>query len=208
MARNQTDIRPDQDRILLGLLESVERESQQTQRDLAQEFGVALGLVNAYLRYCIKKGLVRVKKVPSHRYLYFLTPHGFAEKSRLSLQLVSSSLVSFRNARRDYEAAFVALKGAGHSKVVLVGHSELSEIAILCALNHGLMPIAVVDPNASAGTFAGIPVVNSFCEVAEMDSAVLTDLRTPQASYDQSVAQLGVRQVIAPAILGIRSTPA
>ncbi len=37
-------------RILLDLLNSVERDGGQSQRRLASELGIALGLVNAYLR--------------------------------------------------------------------------------------------------------------------------------------------------------------
>ena len=54
----------DKDKILLGLLESVERNGGQSQRHLASELGIALGLVNAYLKRCIKKGLVKVSGAP------------------------------------------------------------------------------------------------------------------------------------------------
>ena len=47
-------------RILLDLLSSVERDGDQSQRRLASELGIALGLVNAYLRRCVRKGLVKV----------------------------------------------------------------------------------------------------------------------------------------------------
>ena len=59
---------------MLGLLESVEPNGTQSQRVLAAEFGVALGLVNAYLKRCVRKGLLKVKEVPARRYAYF--PHG------------------------------------------------------------------------------------------------------------------------------------
>lgn len=208
MPQNSTKATTQQDRIILSLLESVERESQQTQRDLAQEFDIALGIVNAYLKYCVKKGHVRVKKIPSRRYLYFLTPQGFAEKSRLSLKLMSNSLLSFRQARRDYDVAFLHLKAAGHSKTALIGQSELSEIAILCALNNGLVPVAIVDPEARPGTFINVPVVNTFDDAIEMDSAVLTDLRQPQLRYNEAIARLGIARVIVPAILGIKKDEA
>ncbi len=193
-----------QDRIVLSLLNSVEREPRQTQRNLSEQFGLALGLVNTYLKYCVKKGFVRIKKVPSRRYMYFLTPHGFSEKSRLSFKLMSNSLLSFRQARNDYDAAFAQLNSAGFSRIALVGQSELSEIAILCALNQGSTPVAVVDPEAMNNFFANIPVLHSFDEAGEIDGAVLTDLRNPQVRYDETVARLGIERVIAPAILGIR----
>jgi Winged helix-turn-helix DNA-binding len=43
-------------RLLLGLLESVERGEVKSQRRLASELGIALGLVNAYLKRCMRKG--------------------------------------------------------------------------------------------------------------------------------------------------------
>ena len=53
--------------IMLGLLESVDRDGGQSQRARASEFGVALGLVNAYLKRCVRKGLVKVKEAPARR---------------------------------------------------------------------------------------------------------------------------------------------
>src|ERR1700687_1515898 len=93
-------------RVLLGLLESVERDGAQSQRRLATELGIALGLVNAYIRRCINKGLLKVRHAPAGRYAYYLTPHGFAEKSRLTLEFLSSSFSFFRQARADCAQIF------------------------------------------------------------------------------------------------------
>ena len=51
-------------RILLDLLNSVERDGGQSQRRLASEVGIALGLINAYLRRSIKKGLLKATAAP------------------------------------------------------------------------------------------------------------------------------------------------
>ena len=75
---------PGDPEIVLGLLTSIERDSAVTQRKLAGDLGIALGLANAYLRRCVRKGLVKVSQVPLNRYAYYLTPQGFAEKSRLT----------------------------------------------------------------------------------------------------------------------------
>ncbi|MGL4729464.1 MAG: winged helix-turn-helix transcriptional regulator, partial [Bosea sp. (in: a-proteobacteria)] len=81
----------DERRHIAGLLASVEREAHVSQRKLASELGVALGLVNTYIKRCVKKGLIKVQEVPSRRYAYYLTPHGFAEKSRLTAEYLSWS---------------------------------------------------------------------------------------------------------------------
>ena len=46
-------------RIMLGLLDAVEQERAHRYRPTLLELGIALGLVNAYLKRCIKKGLVK-----------------------------------------------------------------------------------------------------------------------------------------------------
>ena len=72
-------------RIVLGLLESVERDGAQSQRRIAADLGIALGLVNAYVKRCVRKGLLKVSEAPARRYVYYLTPQGFAEKSKLTV---------------------------------------------------------------------------------------------------------------------------
>ena len=63
------DTEHENERIVLGLLSSVETDGARSQRRIAAELGVALGLVNAYLKRCVKKGLVKVHDVPARRYL-------------------------------------------------------------------------------------------------------------------------------------------
>ena len=113
-------------RIILGLLESVERDSAQSQRRLAAEFGIAVGLVNAYLKRCVNKGLVKVRQAPARRYAYYLTPQGFAEKSRLTVEYLSYSFSFFRRARADCNAILKIARERGWTHVVIAGVSDLA----------------------------------------------------------------------------------
>src|SRR3954469_18862366 len=123
------------ERIVLDLLTSVEHDGERSQRHIAAELGIALGLVNAYLKRCVKKGLVKVRDAPARRYAYYLTPNGFAEKSRLTVQYLSDSFSFFRLAKADCVHVLEAAKLYGFSRLVLAGRSDLAEIAILCALD-------------------------------------------------------------------------
>ena len=194
----------DRSRIMHGLLESVQRDSARSQRDRASEFGVALGLVNAYLNYCVKKGHIRVKHIPAKRYAYYLTPKGFTEKSRLVLTLVSNSFHSFRQAREEYAAAFRSLREDGATSVVLVGLSELAEVSMICAAECQIALAAIVDSRHPAQHYVGLPVVTNFTDVpGGFDGAVITDLADPKASYARARDVLDAGRVLAPAILGI-----
>src|SRR5436309_2325070 len=118
------------DKIVLNLLNSVD-DGAQSQRHIAEELGIALGLVNAYLKRCIKKGLVKVRQAPARRYAYYLTPQGFAEKSRLTVEYLSSSFSFFRRARSECSQLLAEVVASDSSGVVLLaGISDLAEIAI------------------------------------------------------------------------------
>src|SRR5271169_4867246 len=125
------DTEHENERIVLGLLSSVEHDGDRSQRRIAAELGIALGLVNAYLKRCVKKGLVKVHDAPARRYAYYLTPHGFAEKSRLTVQYLTDSFSFFRLAKSDCTRVLEAAKDIGFSRVVLAGKTDLAEIAIL-----------------------------------------------------------------------------
>src|SRR6201985_745629 len=138
------------ERIVLGLLSSVETDGARSQRHIAAELGIALGLVNAYLKRCVKKGLVKVSEAPARRYAYYLTPHGFAEKSRLTVEYLGISFSFFRQARAECADIFSTIRARGFERVVVAGVSDLAEIARICALETDIDIVAVVDANAQS----------------------------------------------------------
>jgi DNA-binding MarR family transcriptional regulator len=192
-------------RIMLGLLDAVERERAQSQRLLASELGIALGLVNAYLKRCIKKGLVKVRGAPARRYAYYLTPQGFAEKSRLTVEYLSYSFSFFRQAKTDCSGLFRLAKAGGVKKVLLAGQSDLAEIAALCALEHGIEIVGVVQDSATAPAFIGLPVFADFESAAKsFDAVLITDLTRPRETCDAAVARFGAERVLVPELLRLR----
>jgi len=188
--------------IVLGLLESVERDGAQSQRRLAAELGIALGLVNAYLKRCIKKGYVKVSNVPTRRYAYYLTPQGFAEKSRLAVEYISYSFSFFRQAKTDCAALFDAARERGHIRLVLAGVSDLAEIAAICAVETSVKICAVVDNQSGRTSFVGIPVVPSFDAIEEeVDGVVVTDLATTAETIAAALRRFDSDRVLVPSLL-------
>jgi DNA-binding MarR family transcriptional regulator len=192
--------------IVLGLLESVERDGAQSQRRLATELGIALGLVNAYLKRCVKKGYVKVSNVPSHRYAYFLTPQGFAEKSRLTVEYISYSFSFFRQAKSDCAVLFDAARERGLTRLALAGVSDLAEIASICAVESSVKIAVVVDARSNRASFVGIPVAGSFEAIAdEVDAVVITDLMTTTDTIEAALARFDADRVLVPALLRPRT---
>ncbi|HWV54446.1 winged helix-turn-helix transcriptional regulator [Pseudorhodoplanes sp.] len=189
------------DRVVLRLLESVEANGLQSQRHLATEMGVALGLVNAYLKKCVNKGLIKFKQAPAKRYKYYLTPRGFAEKSRLTVSYLSHSLAFFRRARADCASVLAEIRTRGWRRVALIGATDLAEIARLCAPEHDVAIVLVVDPLLEATEFGGIPVVRSLDELSDVEAVVVTDLSKTREIYRTAVKKFGSDRVYAPELL-------
>jgi DNA-binding MarR family transcriptional regulator len=200
-ARNEE---ADNARIVLGLLEAVERDGSQSQRRIAADLGIALGLVNAYVKRCVKKGLLKVNEAPARRYVYYLTPQGFAEKSKLTVQYLSYSFSFFRQARTDCAQILAAAKAHGVRRVALAGMSDLADIVRICALEGGVDIVVIVEPGASAVDLAGIPVVKSFDGLAiAFDAVVLTDLVDSAETLSALVDRFGAGKVYVPKLLGL-----
>jgi DNA-binding MarR family transcriptional regulator len=217
VARSRRDIAEHE--IMLGLLASIERDSAVTQRKIAGDLGIALGLANAYLRRCVRKGLVKVSQVPLNRYAYYLTPQGFVEKSRLTAEYLAVSFHFFRRARADCAALLAACAAAGWRRVALYGAGELAEIAVLSAGDSGVEIVCVIDAKQATRHCAGVPVVGDVAAAqaqagrTPLDGVLLTDTEAPQARFEELLAAaqrhgLRTEQVVAPALLGNLVTPA
>ena len=203
--RRPSEDNPESSRIMLGLLDAVEQNRAQSQRLLASELGIALGLVNAYLKRCIKKGLVKVRTAPARRYAYYLTPQGFAEKSRLTVEYLSYSFGFFRQAKTDCSELFKAASTRGIERVLLAGQSDLAEIAALCAMEHGIKIAGVVQEGAAKARFIGLPVFATFDAVSgPFDAVLVTDLLRPSEACEAAIARFGVDRVLVPDLLRIR----
>jgi hypothetical protein len=191
-------------RIMLGLLESVERDGEQTQRHLASELGVALGLVNAYIKRCVNKGLLKASEAPTRRYGYYLTPQGFTEKARLTVEYLAYSFSLFRKARSEYGEVISSAAGQGFSRIALAGVSDLAEIATICALEIGTEVVAVVDASSGKAKFVGIPVFASFDAVTgPFDAVVITALRDAGDMFQEASRRYGPERVFVPPLLGL-----
>ncbi len=191
-------------RITLGLLEAVETGRAHTQRGLAADLGIALGLVNVYLKRCVKKGLVKVSQAPARRFAYYLTPSGFAEKSRLTAEFLSWSLTFFRQAKASCGDVLDEAAVQGWQRIALAGSGDLADIARICASDRGIEVVAIVDPEAPPQPSAGVQVVASFTDiVGAIDGVVLTDLAGRVALRRAAEGAVGRQRVLIPSVVPV-----
>jgi len=194
--------------ITLGMLSAIEENSALSQRSLAKELGIALGLANAYLKRCVKKGWIKVQQVPANRYAYYITPNGFSEKARLTGEYLSTSLEFFRHAREQSSTICVMAANRRLTRLALIGAGELAEITALTALDSPVEIVGVVDPSAAGSRLAGLRVVADIGELDPVEAVIITDMRAPQRTYEEWAERLSADQVLAVDMLKIsRAAP-
>jgi DNA-binding MarR family transcriptional regulator len=129
------------DEISLKLLDELMREPMVTQRALAARLGIALGLVNAYVKRLYKKGYIKGKNLSKKRIKYIITPKGFTEKARLTYPYLHRSINYFKDARQKIEQTYALMLAAGVKDVLLWGDGEIAE---LCYISTRGLPLKIV----------------------------------------------------------------
>jgi len=166
----------------LLLLDEISNNKDLTQRDLSLKLGVALGLVNSYLKALISKGYITVSGIPRKRCAYYLTPNGFSEKARLTYQHLQNLTSLYKVARKDFSTLFARLEGSGIKRLAFCGVDEITEIAYLSLKEAGLELAAICDPMPSRKKFLGHSVIPvSELPQVEFDLVVITSFLSGEA---------------------------
>lgn len=187
--------------ITLPLLQSIGERSDLTQRSLAKRLDLALGLTNSYLKHCIRKGLVKIEQIPANRYLYFLTPKGFSEKSRLTAKYLSSSFHFYRRASDACLQIFKQCHSCGWSQVVICGISDLAEIAVLQSLQAEIEILGVYDKKKKSDNFLNYPVWHALSDLPEKSVCIVTTLDRPQHMRQALQTVTDEERILLPEIL-------
>lgn len=194
------------EQVTLKLLTAIEQQSDVTQRGLARRLGVALGLTNSYLKRCIGKGLIKIREAPANRYFYYLTPHGFAEKGRLTAEYLTVSFNFYRLAGESCCRVFDTCQLSGIRSVVLCGLSELAEIAYVRAHEHDIQIVGVYDPFSIRDHFFRLSVCKRLEALPAYDAFMITDVKDPVGSLAHLKSQAELKPILIPDLLGIKMT--
>ena len=137
----------------LLILDELSRNGEVTQRDLSKRLGMALGLINSYIKNLASKGHITIANIPPKRYTYYLTPKGFIEKSRLAFQHLHNFNNLYRIARQDFQMLFHGLNRYNVKKLVFCGADEVAEIAYITLQEFELELVSVVDTEKKSTMF-------------------------------------------------------
>ena len=90
------------------ILQSLERDSRPTQRQLSNNLGVSLGKINYCLKSLVEKGFIKVNNFSNSnnkiQYSYLLTPKGIEEKARLTLDFIRIKTQEYDTLKQEIES--------------------------------------------------------------------------------------------------------
>ena len=178
----------------LKILEEVEREKSQSQRDLARELNISLGLVNSFIKRLAKKGFLKISTIPKNRIRYILTPKGAAEKSRLTYLYIQHSYKFYKEARQKLRDLYTDFEKIGIRRIVFYGANDLAEIAFVSLQETSLDLVAVVDDEKIGNRFMKYTVMDPVrLNTLNFDKILITSVNSKDAILQKIVGN-GISQ--------------
>ena len=89
------------------VLREIQKQSNSSQRELAQQLGFSLGKLNYCLKALQQKGLVKIKSFSKKnnkvRYFqqYILTPKGIAERTKLTINFMKRKMREYDELKKE-----------------------------------------------------------------------------------------------------------
>ena len=146
----------------IKLFEQISKTKNHSQRSLSKNMNVALGLANSTLKKFLKKGLLKLSQAPLRRYSYYITPKGFVEKTKLVSDFIVSSLGFYKEAKTEYEKLLLS---SNKKKIILVGVSDLTDIAVLVSKIHNIKISFIYDISFAQKSYCGIKIKKNLDDI-------------------------------------------
>jgi DNA-binding MarR family transcriptional regulator len=106
-----------------------------TQRALATQTGISLGMTNLLLKRLVKKGYLRARQLDRRKVQYLLTTKGFAEKARKSYHYTLKTIHSLTGLKTRILEFAIDQYQRGGRHFVIVGDGDLGDLAELALRN-------------------------------------------------------------------------
>ena len=176
----------------LKILEKVDNDVVPSQRDLARDLNISLGLVNSFIKRLVQKGYFKARQIPKNRMRYYLTPQGASEKTRLTYEYIQHSYNFYKEARQKLRDLYSGLEKQGVSRIVFYGAGDLAEIAYLSLQETNIELVAVFDDEKNGKRFMRYTIGHPDRIISlTFDKILITSLDSREYIY-QKIADLGL----------------
>ncbi|MBN1881974.1 MAG: winged helix-turn-helix transcriptional regulator [Deltaproteobacteria bacterium] len=176
---------------ILRIMEEVENKDNITQRELAGKLGISIGMTNIFIKRIIKKGYMKITTIPPRRLAYIITPKGFMEKSRLTMEYLKYSLDFYRSIKTQIEERLVEIESAGSETLVFYGTGDICELACLFLGETGMTLTAIADDTGTGSVFHMSIIPPEKLPSVHWDALLITSLEDVDVKR-QRLSELGI----------------
>ncbi len=147
------------------------------QRDLSKHMDISLGMTNLLIRRLVAKGYIRILQLNKKKTQYILTPKGFSEKTRKSLNYTLKTIRSIGLIRSQLHTVLKDLYGRGERIFWILGESDLAVLVEMALHDPGLAGVKVGRVKEIQQENSGtVLICREAAEIPESDQARCVDL--------------------------------
>ena len=132
------------------ILDMIEKNSKITQREISQQVGISVSIVNDYIDQYENQGLIIRKKHSTKNVEYFVTKKGSERRKLLNIWYLKSSHEVYLSAKDNITQFLNQIIEKGFKKILLYGAGEVAEIMLIVMNDDNKLPlevVAVIDDN-------------------------------------------------------------
>jgi len=135
----------------LQFLEEIEQNPKVSQRELSNKFGIALGMANACIKRMARRGLIKLTGIPPRRIAYYLTPKGFTEKTKLTLNFFSYNIHHYAEMKKRIGKILLEMQDRGVKRVAFYGVNDEMEVAYVTLQGLDMKLVGILDDENNWG---------------------------------------------------------
>jgi len=146
-----TLFKPSEEMRDLQFLEEIEQNPRVSQRELSHKFGIALGMANACIKRMARRGLIRLTGIPPRRIAYYLTPKGFTEKTKLTVNFFSYNIHHYAEMKKRIGKVLLEMQNRGVKRVAFYGVNDEMEVAYITLQGLDIKLVGILDDENNWG---------------------------------------------------------
>lgn len=121
----------------ISMLEVIQNHDYISQRDISNEVGISLGMVNLLLKKFAKTGLIKAERLNGNKVKYMLTPSGFSYLSKKTVDYISRSYKAVLKIQNHMLSVIEENYSPGEIVLIYGKHDDIGEILVDLLKTHG-----------------------------------------------------------------------
>ena len=146
------------------VLDLIEKHPSITQREISEEIGSSVSMVNAYIDQYEKEGYLKRHYTSKIDVEYRISKKGAEQRKLLNISYLNATQTLYNSAKENIETFILQLESKGFHRILLYGAGEVAEIllhAIKSRVHNLLTVVGIIDDDTKkiGLTLVDVPII-------------------------------------------------